>query len=231
MLTDEEIEALPEDPEEAFAAFAAKAWQHVEAARDQNNWDAERKYVFSMLSFEEVHGTNFLHGFQDPPADTRAFSDYFTNFHLTVEQVSLKIRLKRNLDSKSGLSNVIRLDRASRSIIHEHISRIKEYLNSIDLPEKKRNSLFSKLNAFSSEVDRNLTKSEYAFSFMLDLAQTAGDMANKLKPVRDLFEPILRQLGKAKEENAALPSPKANKQLPGPPKQLPKPELDDEIPF
>jgi hypothetical protein len=71
-------------------------------------------------------------------------------------------------------------------------------------------------------------------ALILETADTTGQAAAKLKPLRDLLDPIISIFGKAKdkdEANASLPLPTEKKRLQPPPKRLPRPVDDDDIPF
>ncbi|RDI62008.1 hypothetical protein [Microvirga subterranea] len=233
MLTDEELHNLPSDPVEAFIQYERLLWKYTQLEIEQspNGWYWERRYVQSLIIFEQTHELRLLFRFYDMPRDDSAFKIYFHDFRDYIQNETLRLRLEKAKAAKSGIVTVLSLNPSHKEKVRFHIEKIRSLLESVDIPERKRESLFKKLNAFAADVDQNLTKLDALMSLMLEVSSTAGKVADNLKPVRDLLDPLFNWLGKAKEENEALPSPERKPQIEGPRKQLPAPEQDGSDPI
>ena len=134
---------------------------------------------------------------------------------------------------KTGAQNVIVLDATTRETIHSLINAIRDKLNALSLPENKRESLFTKLNAFAAEVDRNRTRTEAFYAFAVETARTAREVKAELQPIQQTIDRVFDWIEKAKRLADAFPPWAERKKIEGPTKRLPRPqqELDDEIPF
>jgi hypothetical protein len=115
-------------------------------------------------------------------------------------------------------------------------------VDRLEISERKKQAMYSKIDALANEVDRNRTQFDAAMALIVEVASIGGDAAEKLEPVRKWIDSIARLLGRAKEaEDAAaprLPGPQERKRIEPPRRTLPKRErspavddLDDEIPF
>lgn len=172
------------------------------------------------------------HG-QCPPRG-RIF-DEFDEFALSVERylTSLKIRKSRRRKVYS-----VALAPADKKRIHFLVGQIREALENIDIEERKKNSLFKKLNAFAADVDKARTRFDNAYLMGIDVANLAKKLGEAVKPVTELVNSINELMGSAKEkepEQQQLPAPEEQKKLEAPRKQIEGPkinrDLDDEIPF
>lgn len=227
MLTDEELYSLPDDPTEAFFEFDRIAWDRaVSEIKSTNNqsWYYQRRYTSSLIIFHDAHELNILNGFRAAPDDDNLFGNYFRKLRNHLQDEGLKVRLQKVKATKNGIVTVLTLDGSHKEKIRFHIEKIRATLEGVDIPEKKRESLFKKLNAFAAEVDQNRTKVDALMSLALEVSAAVGKVAENLKPVRDLLDPLFGSLGKAKEENEALPPPESRPQIEGPRKRLPPPE-------
>ncbi|WP_375205767.1 hypothetical protein [Hyphococcus sp.] len=108
------------------------------------------------------------------------------------------------------------LDQSEKLEIHGHLNKIRELIESSDLPLKKKNRLFAKLGKLSAEVDKDGTDTDAFFAFLGDAGFALGEMAEKAKPftkeVKDMMRIVLRS--REKEEGISLPSPDENPLLP-----------------
>jgi len=229
---------LPDDPEQAFAALQRRKYKSLEQAWEDNrngSFYCERQYVDTLLAFDEVHSLGILTEFRNPPNNDSKFSDFFQDFRRHAEIASQKIMMEAARRMKTGASTIIILDAAARSAIHTLIEKIREKLNELKLPESKRDALFNKLNSFAAEIDRNRTRTEAFYAFALDVARTAREINDELKPLQQSIDRVLGWLDKASKWKDALPPWSERKKIEPPPKRLPKPELsdiiDDDIPF
>ncbi|MBR2117987.1 MAG: hypothetical protein V4458_06380 [Pseudomonadota bacterium] len=241
MAIDDEMDEylnLPDDPEEAFAVFQRRRYKELEATWGEQNsgWHNERRYVDSLLAFDEVHGLDILIAFRSPPGNDVKFSDFFQEFRRHAEISSQKILIERARRIKSNAETVILLDAKSRTAIHKLIDAIREKLNELKLPEDKRDSLFKKLNLFAVEVDLNRTRTTAFFAFAVEAARTGKAINDEIKPLQQTIDRVFDWIDKATKWKDALPPWSERKKIEGPRKQLPAPKketdgMNDDIPF
>ena len=105
--------------------------------------------------------------------------------------------VKRN---KSLIHPTYIIPTAIKEEIHHHISKIRDCIETADLREDKKDVLFSRLNKFTLEVDKNRTKAEALGSLYIGTMKTIGDGAKELEPVIKSVERIYKAMSKAKEE-------------------------------
>ena len=227
---------LPDDPEMAFAALQHRKYADLELIweSDQSGgWYHERRYVDTLIAFDEVYNLGILTAYRSPPNDERAFSEFFQDFRRHAEISSQKIKMEAARRLKIGSQTVIVLDATARQAIHTLINAIREKLNELTLSEHKRESLFNKLNEFTAEVDRNRTRTEAFYSFAVETARAAREVNDELKPLQQTIDRLFDWIEKAKKWNDVLPPWKDRKIIEGPPKRLapPQQDLDDDIPF
>jgi hypothetical protein len=229
---------LPADPEEAFAVLQQREYTELEEmwANDRGGGGSyfERRYVDTLVAFDEVHDLGILTAFRNPPTRDKEFSDFWQDFRRHAEITSQKIMIEAARRVKVGAQQILVLDTAARQAIHVLINALREKLNELTLPEGKRESLFNKLNAFAAEVDRNRTRPEAFYSFAVETARVAREINDELKPLQNTIDRVLDWLDKAKKAWDALPPWSERKKIEGPPKRLPSPpvnDLDDDIPF
>lgn len=227
---------LPDDPELAFATLHRRKYSVLEEIWEGDRgggWYYERRYVDTLIAFDEVHDLGILTAFRTPPNNDPEFSDFFQDFRRSAEIASQKIMMESARRLRTGTQDIVVLDAAAREAIHMLVNAIREKLNELAMPESKRESLFNKLNAFAAEVDRNRTRTEALYAFAIEASRAARKVNDELKPVQKSIDRVLDLIEKAKKWRDALPPWEERKKIEGPRKRLPAPErdLDDEIPF
>lgn len=226
---------LPDDPEEAFAVLQQREYKVLEEIWENDRgggWLPERRYIDTLVAFDEVHDLGVLTTYRNPPHSDREFGDFFQDFRRHAEITSQKIMMEAARRVKVGAQQVLVLDTTARQAIHALINALREKLNELTLPEVKRESMFNKLNAFAAEVDRNRTRPEAFYAFAVETARAAREVNDEIKPLQNTIDRVFDWLDKAKKAWDALPPWNERKKIEGPPKQLPQPgPIDDEIPF
>jgi hypothetical protein len=239
---DNEFIDLPDDPEEAFAVLQRREYRklehHWESNEGGSGWYKERQYVDTLLAFDEVHSLGLVTAYASPPTGDNHFADFFQDFRRHVEVTAQKIRIEAARRQKTGATSIVVLDSPARDAIHKFVEAIRERLNELNLSDNKREALFGKLNAFAAEVDRNRTRTESFYAFVIDTGRLARDLETELKPFNELkhtIDRVLDWLDKAREWKDTLPPWSNRKKVEAPRRQLPGPKggssLDDDIPF
>ena len=227
---------LPDDPEMAFAVLQQRIYARLVGiweSKEGSSWHDERRYIDTLTAFDEVYNLGILTDYRSPPNNRDSFYEFFERFCRHAEISSQKIKMEAARRLKTGAQTMIVLDAAAREAIHALINAIKEKLNELTLSENKRESLFKKLNEFAAEVDRNRTRTEAFFSFVVEAARAGREIKDELKPLQQTIDRVLDWIEKANKWTDMLPPWEDRKRIDGPPKRLapPQQDLDDEIPF
>jgi hypothetical protein len=124
----------------------------------------------------------------------------------------------KNANSKTSPFGYAFLSTDEKEEIRTKLNEIRNVVDASSLSARKKNALFIRISRLAEEVDRDGTKTDSFFSFAIDLAMTAGEMAGKAKPAVDQFKDILKIILKrrAEAEGVALPKPDDYPKLPSP---------------
>jgi hypothetical protein len=139
----------------------------------------------------------------------------------------------------------VAFDAATKTKLHHHLNQMREIVaGSSDTPGKKH-ALSERINDLAAEIDKDRTRFEHLAALAIQVAETAGTMAEKLEPLTRTIMTIVGRSKAHEDEQARLPAPKERRQIEGPKgtaKTKGKPvlgpakrtfleALDDEIPF
>jgi hypothetical protein len=242
MITDEEIEQLPEDPELAFIQFERilreRTREKVQTI-PEDQWQHATdpyflEYITRVLAAAEEYEIESLKDSEIPPWEANFYVAY-QKLIAKIDYFSTRVRLR---NGKRNHRYSVGLDGNTKTKIHSYIEKIRIVLNKIEIPEPKRDTLFGKLDAFALEVDKSRTNLQAVTDIYLTVCTVIGEGFNKLEPVRRFIDSIAALMGRAKEsEDSLLALPSPTKQLPFSLKQLAPPEAngrpldDEEIPF
>ncbi|MBY2983104.1 hypothetical protein [Rhizobium leguminosarum] len=234
-----EFDDLPDDPEVAFVRLYEKHSEEYRHRSDnaQDGRTAAVDFMNDMIGIAQGLG---LEGFDNwtIPEDWDEIWPAFNNFDRALKRYVMEVKIK-----KSRVTKVysVQLSPEDKQRIHHLIREIRDILASADLQDRKRDSLFNKLNAFEADVDRVRTRFDNATLMAIDIIGVVDKGTNILKPINELLRRIQAIMGNAKDgepEQNQLPPPAERKKLPPPPKQITGPEnnpfsrdLDDDIPF
>ena len=222
---------LPDDPEMAFTTLHQRLFTDLERIleSDQSStWEHERRYVDSLIAFDEVHNLDMFSDYGSPPNNDGEFYIFYQKIRRHANKSSIKIKMEAARRLKIVTESVIVLDASARQAIHALINAVKEKLYELTLPENKRESLFNKLNQFAAEVDRNRTRTEAFYSFAVDTARSAREVADELKPLQTTIDRVFDLIEKATKLNESFPPWKERMKIEGPTKRLAAPQQDDD---
>jgi hypothetical protein len=237
MISDEDIDSLPGDPEAAFVQYEAIVREAVRQANSDGGyrgWDVEREYAAHVLAFVDTR-TLPLDLPRNPPADQGEFAMWYLNFVRAVDYHKAVARLRISERKKENVT-VLTLSPDFKAQIGGHLMAIRKIVGEADVSLSKRDAIYRRINNLQEEVDRDRTRTEAATALWLDLTSAIGKGAKNLDPALDRVQKIMGVLSKAKDENEqkALEAPTERKRIAPPtipPPEPPPPELDDEIPF
>lgn len=235
MITDEELESLPEDPQLAFVEFERIAREALtnELMQAENGRDDLRlEYLNKVVGAAKAFGIDGLRDWKVPSAHQFDYS-YYANFVSDVDHYTIQIRI--HAASRSRRYSV-GLDDATKIKIRHFVEQIKLAIEAADLSVEKKEVLFKKLSKFLEEVDRARTPFQALADAWLFFCGVAGDGIEKLEPARKWLDSIAKLMGHAKElEDLSRPRlvPPDDRPRLEPPRNVGEPfgGSDDEIPF
>lgn len=233
-------ESLPADPEQAFLVLEEHFRKECDALVAASHQDTNTN-VFYVNYIAQVLGAITELGLStkfDDRVPSIQGVDYNTYLDFSKDvrhyRTILKIRHGRRVQGYS-----VAFDAPTKKKIHHLLTQVREIFTKLEVDEKKRDALFSRLNHLQEEIDRNRTRFDSYAALSIEVAEVAGDMVEKSK-ILDLLNAVARVFGTAKKEE------EQTKKLPPytPPKQIedktPKVaarpaskrgDMDDEIPF
>ncbi|MGG7578550.1 hypothetical protein [Rhizobium sp. Nf11,1] len=169
------------------------------------------------------------------PGIQNNFTEIYDEFVLALQRFVMRVSLRK---VRTGKVYSVELPPADKERIHGLVREIRSVIEAADLDEKKRNTLYAKLNAFDADVDRARTPFNNAMLMALDIAHVVKTYGEALNPLSEFLKRINDLLASAKSkepEQSQLPPPEEKKRLPPPPKQIEGPnlsrDLDADIPF
>jgi len=234
MISDEDIDSLPDDPEAAFVQYEGILREAVRTS-NRAGWAMEREYVVHVLAFVDTRAIA-LDLPRDPPLLDSYFADWYEGFIRRVDYYKAAARLRVAARKKDNVT-VLMLTPDFKTQIGGHLTAIRKIVAEAEISENKRDAIFRRINNLQEEVDRDRTRTEAAMALWLDLTSAISKGAKNLDPAIDRMERIIKILAAAKDENEqkALTAPQEKKRL-APPTTAPESpqsqeSTDDEIPF
>jgi hypothetical protein len=235
MITDEEIEQLPDDPIVAFIEFEKilrTRTNEILQTASQEQWDNSSDYYIEYMNRVAAAAQEFkiddLKALRVPPVnrDYSSIHADYQQFLTDVDFFTTRFRLRRSRNRQ----NSVGLDGNTKARIHAYIQKIRIVLDKAELPESKRDLLFAKLDEFVLEVDKSRTNLQSIATVYLTICTVIGEGFNKLEPVRRFINSIAALMGKAKDTEDSLRTPlqPPQAQLEFPRRQLPAPHSTDE---
>lgn len=227
---------LPEDPEEAFlkleAHFFAECERKLEAVSQNDRIDIIYvNYIAKVLAAIKALELEGEFKSEVPSIEDVDFNTYL-NFNKDVMHYCTMLRIRRS-QREQGYS--VQFDDTARVKIHHHLNQVLDIFQKLEIDDRKRDKLISRLNELQGEVDHRRTRFDRFAALTMEVAGVIGDAAERSKIV-DLLDAVGRVFwGFQTEKQRQLPAPNQKKLEPPKPKiEEPKPrptDLDDDIPF
>ena len=143
-------------------------------------------------------------------------------------------RLRTRVQIRSSIRNKaysVRFDAATKQKVRHLLNQIKEIVDEVELDDRKKEALYSKINALANEVDRDRTHVQAFGALVVEVAGIVGEAADKMEPARKWLDSIAKCFGTAKsheDANPQLAPHREPKKIEPPRKRLPAPKPDDE---
>jgi hypothetical protein len=220
---------LPADPEEAFLMLEDRYRRECEDAVSKAGEHDQvgihyTDYIAQVLGAAEELGLVEVAFEKDVPAIQDVDFHTYQNFSKRVKHYTTRLEIRHGRRNQ-GYS--VRFDVATKSKLHHLLAQVREIFQKLELDERKRESLFSKLSDLESEIDRSRTRYDAYAALAIETADVTGEVLERSK-ILDLLDAIARVFGvaKKKEGTQQLPAPKKPKQI-----EHKRTEMDDDIPF
>jgi hypothetical protein len=248
MITDAELAELPDDPEQAFVGYERKLREKtIDALERSDGGSAETiqlQYINLVIAAARFFGMEFLKDFEVPRVSASNIYESYVQLLSDVDHCTLHLRLRHARRMKQYS---VALDAAAKSKIRHHLTKIREIIDKLEIKPSKKEALYSKISSLEEELNRSRTRFEVLASLFLETTDVIGEGAERLEPLRKIFDTISKVFKQAKdaEENSLLsPPPSAShpriepprKKLEGPThngldKRKDGPDLEGDIPF
>lgn len=239
-ISDEEIEALPEDPVAKFVGIErivrARYEDAIERLGDnQSPAPLSRRYMSIVLPAAHEYGIDALKEWEQPAAG--ADWEIYDRFLADVDFCLTPLRLRLGARVKQYS---VAFDAAAKLKLRHLLEEFRGIVDKLEISVAKKDRLHARINALQAEVERERTRYEAFAALMIEAADDVGEAARRLEPVVQLAERIAGVFGGAKRTEDAqvqLPKPEEKKRIEGPASKNGKKSsafdksFDDEIPF
>ena len=74
------------------------------------------------------------------------------------------------------------------------MNQIKEIVGEVELDDRKKEALYSKINALANEVDRERTHVQAFGALVVEMAGIVGEAADKMEPARKWLDSNCKML-------------------------------------
>lgn len=216
---------IPDEPELAFLYLEElffREFQEAASRYDEGYFPIVEcsSYISKTLAARSELGLDILTGTL-PAQISEVFYQGFRR-DVVYYRTAMQIRFGKRTKQFS-----VHLDIKAKRTVHHYIGKIREFLQTLEVEERKKERLFDKLLAFEGEVDRDRTRYEAFGAAVIEFGAIVGEATSKADPARKWIDSIAGLIWGAKDEELKqLPSPPDRKRIEPPPK-----EMDDEIPF
>lgn len=227
-------EDLPEEPEEAFlkleAHFRGVCARRLEAATQDDRVEVfYLDYIVQVEAAIEALGLAGEFKTEVPSIENVSFNSYL-DFNKDVTHYITMLRIRR---SQRAQGYSVRFDDSAKRKIHHHLDQVLDIFGKLEVEDRKREKLISRLNELQSEVNQPRTRFDRFAALSMEVSGVVGDAAERSKIV-EILDAVGRVFwGAQTERQKQLPPPKGPKTIepPKPRIEPPKSDLDDNIPF
>lgn len=224
MLTEDDIQNLPDDPDLALAIMADQMESEVGPAMANNEFGTAEGRTW----WGDIQAHINVHRMQDrypllapePPGDQKTFWDWFDKFRQNLRHYRTTIYFHQKRNSTSVV-----LSAKHKKRVHELLNEIRQLIEKMDISIEKREAIFRLIARLQSEVDRERTNVQSLLHMILEVSGVVKKVGEDAKPFVDRVRELLGIVTEARDN----PEPKKV----GKPEQkkIDKSALDDDIPF
>jgi hypothetical protein len=239
MISQDEINSLPEDPNERFVGVEAicrkRLYGEIEGEEEWSSiMDARLRYMGAVLAAGKYLNVEPFASLVLPTRQ-KFQSDDYDNFIQELEYYVVQLMLR---NSENASQTTVLLQGETRQRLHTLLAHLRTQLLKLDLPPSRVEKLRSKLAEFEKELDAPRMRIIVWAGAALVVTGILADVGGAATTVLQLWHEIEEAVGIAKEAQdeeavARIPAAPEQKRIEGPqrPKQLTTGDFDDEIPF
>lgn len=232
MLSEDDFAELPAEPEPAFVKLIDTLNSYLTRAHEEEWSIRAHEYVQIVLAFADEHQISLQ---IERTYSSQNFGDWFVEFKNAVTYAQNRYRFRIRSGVPTGVPTVP-LNAEYRNEIHAMLDKIRKVVANLQISDRKREAIYSKIGALAIEVDKDRTRTDTLMELVLEGSATLGEAAENLEPAVKLIEKLTNVFAKAKVESEppALTGPNKGsgpKRITGPAVAEPPIDLDDEIPF
>jgi len=209
------IESLPSDSEDAFFALCDHL-RTIDFSRTPGDFDQFAADVLSaFIARYGIDAPTFGRGVSSTDYISTVLTIGGRKYDLAAIAGALNEYDKKREGGEFGFAA---LSSDEKVAISNKLGDIRDVIVASRLSDSKKKSLLDRLAKLETEVQMDKTPTERFFSFLGDLAMTAGEMSTNARPAIEDFKDILRIVmrSRAKSEGATLPGSGEWPQLPSP---------------
>lgn len=228
-----EVDALPDDPEEAFVILEETVRERYEEEWDQLHDEASpntlmHRYMSAVLPAAQHYNIGVLTHWTRPTQILGNDSyDLFSQFMADVDYCVAELKLR---SSTRAREYSVALDAATRTKLEHLLNQLRETVNDLDVSVTKKDIILKRLNRLRDAIDRERTGFAEFGALMIAACDDVGEAAKRLEPVIQSVERIGAAIGIAKRAEDAqprIPQRRAPKRI----EDKRSKEFEDEIPF
>ncbi len=240
---EEQLYALPEDPDLAFVRLEELARQEFDArygrSSEVSEYEAKQwalDYMCDVLAAAEEYGISELLDWKLPAYNSDEVWGISQNFRQEAKHVARKLHLKAVRRDKG---QTIAFDAATKLKLRRLLENVRQIVDKLEISQAKKERFYNCIEALELEIGKERTRLEAYGDLAIEAATIAEEASS---PLAEAIRKVGAIFGLAR---AQLPAPRKPRQLEAPkpkkieftpkPKALPKctfeKDLDDEIPF
>jgi hypothetical protein len=208
---------LPDDPEQAFIFLEEHFRNECDNALKQADQN-ERvdiyyvRYISNVIAAIEALGIQAAFEREVPSIREVSWETYM-QFSNDVEHYKTKLRIQ-HAHRTQGYS--VRFDQAAKQKLRHYLHEMRAVVDALEVDEKKKNALYTRMNDLQSEIDRDRTRFDAVASLSIAAAGVLGEVMEKSQ-IRGLLNSIERVFwGAQSDAQQQLPAPPKPRQIEGP---------------
>jgi hypothetical protein len=231
VLTETDIDNLPDDPELALAVIADMLLDRVNHAGDDFGMTEARAWYADIVAHLSVHDMTKIGTYDslrnDPPLDPNMFWEWWNDYISAL-------RLHRTyiyMDKKRTMTTVV-ITSLHRTKIHQLLNEVRPLVEKLNVTEEKRNLIYKLIAKLQSEVDQSRTGFQTMLNMVMQISRVVRQVGDDAKPISDRVREIFGIFTKAEDAPTIghRKPPQISQKSPRPQTRS-KAELDDDIPF
>ena len=241
-VTQDELDELPEDPNQAFTTFVRHAQRRLGAKTkelDNNDgWEelneARHGFMNVVVAAAKRYQIEPFSSLEVPRLDDFGAKDH-RQFKADLDHYMTQLLLDNSI---RGKRDSVLIETKGRDRIRSHVHELRKCVDSSGLPEVKKTALLKRITEFEAELEKRRLNLLAVARVTFELMAVPGGVWSSADITYKLITNVLQTVGEAKaieDEARRLPPTEAPVALSAPRREglraAPASDLDDEIPF